>query len=374
MKILFLSAANSIHTVKWVNAFAERGNEVHLVYNKNHVPQADKLNDRIVCHPLRYGGPLGYYLNAVQLRNLSKKILPDVINVHYASGYGTLARVAGIRPTLLSIWGSDVYEFPYKSKMNERILKKNVKHATMLASTSNCMAEQLRKVMDDESMEIGITPFGVDLNKFEPSKYVDSDSSYITIGNIKTLKSNYGIDILIDSIKILLDSLRKKGDIDIAKKIRVEIYGEGEQKQALLRQTTQLGLETVIQFKGKIANESVPEKLKRFDIFCAPSLYESFGVAIVEAMAMGVPVVVSDAEGFKEVVEDKETGIIVPKGNVEKLAEALEELVLNKEKRKKYGRQGRERVEVLYDWNKNVDMMEQLYEQLLTLKKAEREK
>ena len=149
MKILFLSAANSIHTVKWVNALVEKGHEVVLVSNKGHEPKEDALDNRIQFYCLKYSGNLGYFLNAKELSILVKKIKPTVINVHYASGYGTLARIAKLPPYLLSVWGSDVYDFPYESKIKNRILKKNIKNADMLASTSKCMAQQLRKVMSD---------------------------------------------------------------------------------------------------------------------------------------------------------------------------------------------------------------------------------
>ena len=94
MKILFLSAANSVHTVKWVNTLAERKHEIHLVFNCGHAPSVDKIDGRVHLYQLKYSGTKGYYLNAKELKKLNKKINPDVINVHYASGYGTLARMA----------------------------------------------------------------------------------------------------------------------------------------------------------------------------------------------------------------------------------------------------------------------------------------
>ena len=62
MKILFLSAANSIHTVKWVNALVEKGHEVVLVSNKGHEPKEDALDNRIQFYCLKYSGNLGYFL------------------------------------------------------------------------------------------------------------------------------------------------------------------------------------------------------------------------------------------------------------------------------------------------------------------------
>ena len=112
MKIMFVSAANSTHTVRWVNALAERGHEVYLVSNRGHEPKEDALNSRVKLYLMKHSGGKGYYLNAGELRKIAKRINPDVINVHYASGYGTLARKARLPKYILSVWGSDVYDFP----------------------------------------------------------------------------------------------------------------------------------------------------------------------------------------------------------------------------------------------------------------------
>lgn len=369
MRILFLSAANSIHTVRWVNALAKRGHEVHLVYNEGHDPECDKIDGRIELHSLKYSGAKGYYLNAVALKKLTRNVRPDVINVHYASGYGTLARRSKIGPYLLSIWGSDVYDFPYHGKINKYILRKNVENAKILASTSECMANQLRKVLEKPTLEIGITPFGVDLERFKMEGVPMKEDGTILIGNIKTLEPVYRIEDLINATRVLKNNLENKQLSDISNKIRVHIYGDGRLRGELEQLICKLSLEDTVYLKGRIPNEDVPDILNKFDVFCATSEKESFGVSVVEAMAMEIPVVVSDAEGFKEVVEDTKNGFVVPCGNIKVIAEKLERLVLDVRLREQFGKEGRKRVEKLYEWEKNVDTMEKLYKQLRELKK-----
>lgn len=358
MRILFLAAANSIHTVKWVNSMSNRGHEVYLLYNKGHAPHNDLINSSVKLHQLKFGGSLGYYLNSFELYNMVKKIQPDIIHVHYASGYGTLARLSKIGPIILSVWGSDVYDFPYEGKFKNQILKKNVRYADLLASTSQCMAFQLRKVMEDDSLKVRVTPFGVDVNCFDPNKYKKKTDA-IVIGNIKSLNPIYGIEELIYSVRELVED--DEIDDDIKKMLRVEIYGDGDQKNELIGLISKLKLENVIYLMGKIPNNKVPEALANFDIFCALSQRESFGVSIVEAMAMEKPVVVSDVDGFKEVVEDGITGIIVDRKNVSQCKEALKKLILDETLQRQFGQNGRKRVLDLYDWEKNVSYMESIY-------------
>lgn len=364
MRILFLSNAASIHTVRWVNALSERGHEVHLVYKFDDIPKENKINAQVIQHKLKYSGAKGYFLNATQLRKLTKKINPDIVNAHYASGYGTLGRLARLRPLVLSVWGSDVYEFPYQSKFKMKLLVDNLRYANVIASTSENMAEQVRLLLKNRTKKIFITPFGVDLSKYSKSNNNIRHSDKIVIGNIKSLKEIYGIEYLIRAIDILRNKLESNDRIELREKIITMIYGDGVLREELELLVKKLGLQDIVTFKGRIPNSEVPNALEEFDIFCATSNQESFGVSIVEAMAMGLPVVATDVPGFKEIIVDGQTGIIVEKKNSIQIAEALEKLVLSKELREKYGDKGKERVQTLYDWENNVTSMESLYLEL----------
>ena len=80
-----------------------------------------------------------------------------------------------------------------------------------------------------------------------------------------------------------------------------------------------------------------------------------------EAMACGIPVIASDADGFKEVIEDKISGTIVEKGNVAAISDAMYALLTDKEKAKAYKNNGIERVKKYFNWNDNVDKMISIY-------------
>lgn len=363
-KVLFLSAANSIHTIRWVNALSKEF-EVHLVYCKNHKPDIDNIDNEVILHKLNLKAPLAYYFGAVQLKKMYKDIRPDIINVHYASGYGTLARIAKLPNILLSVWGSDVYDFPNESKIKKKILQKNVMYAKKIASTSNIMAEELKKQVPELKEEIYITPFGVDIDKFKNMNIVRKDNNF-NIGNIKKLEEKYGIIDLIISVERLIKKLEANKEKELASTIKLYIYGEGSQKQKLEEMIKEKKLENHIFLMGKIPNKIVPEKLNQLDVFCATSVLnsESFGVAVVEAMACEVPVISTDVDGFAEVMDNEITGYIVEKKNIEQIIEALEKMLRNEELRKKCGINGRKRVIEKYDWKENVNNMVKIYNEL----------
>ena len=167
MKIAFISSARNIHTIRWANAMSLRGHEVFVLSCAGDMPEDQKFyDDKIRLIELKYQAPLGYYLNARKVKKLVKKEAFDIVNVHYASGYGTLGRMARLKHALLNLWGSDVYLFPYSGRLQLSVIKKNLKYYQYIASTSYCMAEQARKFVKRD--DIYITPFGVDTNLFKP--------------------------------------------------------------------------------------------------------------------------------------------------------------------------------------------------------------
>ena len=101
--------------------------------------------------------------------------------------------------------------------------------------------------------------------------------------------------------------------------------------------------------------------------FVFGSHYEPIPLVISEAMACGLPVVVSDAGGLPEVVRDGETGLVVPRDDVPALQAALKRLVLDPALRERLGRNGRVHVEREYEWGHCVDLMEQAYARTIAL-------
>lgn len=362
MRILFLSSAKNPHTVKWVNALSKGGYDVHLAFQRNDSPIECNIDKKVVLHQLRFGGKLGYYLNSIELNSLHKKLQPDVANAHYASGYGTLARLSKLQPLILSVWGRDVYDVPYESKFKMKTVKKNLLYAQKIASTSYCMLGQVKKLVDRNA---SVTPFGVDIQTFNKSNYEKTDKR-IVIGNIKTLRQKYGISDLIKSIDILGKKMCDEGLANIWDRVIVYIYGDGEEKNQLINLRDSLKLQDKIEFRGLISHSEVPNVLKEFDIFCATSILdsESFGVSVVEAMSMELPVVVTDVDGFREVVEHEKNGIIVKRKDIVQIAMALKKLILDENLRIEFGQRGRKRVEAFYNWEKNVILMESLYEEI----------
>ena len=357
MKLAFLAGQNSIHTVRWANAMAEK-TELHLI--TMHQP-SDPIDSRVKIYQLPYKPFHGYFLNRKPLQKLLAKIQPDLLHVHYASGYGTLGRLSNYHPLLLSVWGSDVYDFPATSFIHRALVAANLRQADWVGSTSEVMAKQTKSICPDIE-HLSITPFGIDVEKFCPKPMQDRD--YITIGTVKKLAPKYGIDILLKAFA----RVKAIAEPDTSAKLRLIIVGDGEQRRELESLAQQLEIQDVTQFIGAVPHDRVPDYLNQMDIYVAASRLdsESFGVAVLEASACGLPVVVSDAGGLPEVVRDGVTGYIAPKENVAATAEAIVKLVENKSDRH-FGTAGRELVLKNYVWQENVELMYEIYAKLLQI-------
>ena len=349
MKILFLASASSIHTTRWVNEMARRNHEVHLVSLH---PICDPLDERIRFYRPPFPESVGYYANYPWVRRLAKTVNPDIINAHYASGYGTLARLVNFHPTILSIWGSDVYEFPYQSRWKKRILRKNLEAADRVASTSRIMRQQAENLFTPKK-EIAITPFGVDCSVFRPQP--KSPNNILRIGTVKTLSPKYGVSYLIEAFAIAKGEGLRSAELILV--------GDGPQRKELEEMTVKLDLRDSVKFIGPVPHAEVPNWLNSFHIYAALSVFdsESFGVSVVEASACGLPVVVSDAGGLPEVVLDGKTGFIVPKRDARSTAEKIVLLATDADQRNYMGREGRAYILKNYEWSENADRMERLY-------------
>lgn len=343
MRLLLVAAASSVHTWRWCTAFAERGHEVHLL--TQHAEGAP-YREGVRTHLLPHRSGLGYLLNRSVAARLARSLRPDAINAHYASGYGTLAPRLEGAPLILNVWGSDVYEFPETSALHRWLLRRNLMRADAVVSTSEVMAARTRAICP-ELDEISVVPFGVDARVFCPAPRRHAD---LVVGTVKALAPKYGIDTLVEAFALVI----RRDGMD---RVRLRIVGDGPSRGGIESLAARLGVRERVDFIGPVAHERVPEELQRLDVYVALSRAESesFGVAVIEASACGLPVVVSRVGGLPEVVEDGVTGIVVPKEDPTSAATAIAALLQDEAKRADMGAKGRGRVLGHYEWETCVD-------------------
>ncbi len=358
MKICYLADINSAHTHKFLDYFKKKGYDIHVISLGNGQYEGVTVHqlhvDDNVMKNTSESGKLGYLKKIKKIKCIVNEIKPDILHAHYASSYGLLGALTNFHPYVISVWGSDVYDFPVKSPIHKMIIKYNLKKADYILSTSNVMKKETEKYT---RKDIKVTPFGVDTNKFFVNKVPHDE---IVIGTIKTLEEKYGIQYLVKAFAKV-----KEENKDL--QLQLRIGGKGSQRDYLERLTRELGIEDSVTFLGFLNPHEVIQEFQNFDISVFPSTLdsESFGVAAVESQACGTPVIVSDAGGLMESTKPGVTSFVARKMDVDDLAEKINKLLQDKELRKTMSENSRKFVEENYSLEKNFQGIENIYKSLV---------
>lgn len=378
MKVLMVSDAGSIHTERWTAALKDAGVDVVLfsitpvpdgfyeeksvkVYFFNLFGYKKKKNPAVFSRFFSHSRAVSY------LKKVISSEKPDILHAHYATSYGLVAALSGFHPFIQSFWGSDVYEFPKLSRLNRLALGYILKKADRVLSTGRAMAAEIGKYYKGS---VGITPFGVDTDVFCPAIRVTcgqtgESGSRIVFGTVKTLSYRYGMDILIRAFARMRRELpgrwTGKGKVP---QTELVIAGKGPDADKLKRMAESEGVGAHVVFRGPVEHELVPEVYAGMDVAVFLSREESFGVAAVEAMSCCVPVIASDADGFREVLEGG-VGLVVPREDAAAASEAMLRMVLEPELRERMGKAGRQKVLECYQWKENVAAMTDEYRKVL---------
>ena len=365
MKVMLLGGGSVGHTRRWANGLAQAG--VGVVCVSQHDFLAEDWDPRVQRVRLPGSGIAGYLTQGSRVAQLFRDYGCELLNAHYATGYGVLATLSGVRPRLISVWGSDVYDFPEISWLHRAIVQHVLRATDAVASTSVAMARRVEQLVGPGKLRrpVAITPFGVNVERFRPAVPADGrGDGTLVIGTVKTLARKYGVDTLLDAFALLC----RRAD---TRALRLRIVGDGPERGVLEARAAAVG--GAVEFVGAITHDEVPAQLRQLDIYVAVSRLdsESFGVAVIEASACGLPVVVSDAGGLPEVVEDGVTGLVVPRDSPSALAEAIARLIGDAGLRRRLGAAGRQRVQQCYEWTECVNRMVTLYRSLTQLVASE---
>jgi glycosyltransferase involved in cell wall biosynthesis len=174
------------------------------------------------------------------------------------------------------------------------------------------------------------------------------------IGSICRLVEQKGITYAIDAMKILSEAYPD---------LHYVIVGDGVLREKLMGQTAALDLQKRIHFLGW--REDVAEIMTQFEIFIAPSLWEGFGLVLLEAMGQSRPVVSSNISSVPEVVQDDITGLLVEPRNPTALAAAIGKLLDDPEQAQQMGQAGRKRLETVFSQQTMIDQTAALYREIM---------
>lgn len=205
-----------------------------------------------------------------------------------------------------------------------------------------------------------LIPPGVDLDKFPQierpfDEVLGTKEKPIKILSVGRLEWKKGYEFALSAMKMLKDQ---------GFTFEYRIIGEGEYRTALEFARHQLGIKERVQFLGALHHDQVIESLAWADLFLHSAVSEGFCNAVLEAQAMGLPVVTSDADGLAENVAHGVTGFVVPSRNAEAITDKLIVLARDFDLQRRMGAAGRERVERLFQLENQIDSWISFYKEL----------
>ena len=291
---------------------------------------------------------LFYFQEAVILSRAMTEQEIDHVHNHFGDTSGNVTLLASILSGIsysISIHGPHIFFAP-----ENWALKEKVKHSAFIRCISDFCASQMKLFSDPNDWDkLKIIRCGVDLGKFQHNERALDGHNILYVGRVAREK---GLSVLLDSLK----EIQKTGQA-----FELSIVGAGEDDEIIRHQVYELGLENAVNFLGYRGHNEVLKLLQTADIFVLPSFAEGVPIALMEAMALGVPVIGTNVGGIAELIENGKSGLRIPPGNSAKLSEAIKSLLASPELRRTIAKNGRETVEADYDINKNVRDLQKLF-------------
>jgi glycosyltransferase involved in cell wall biosynthesis len=346
MRLCYLADAPYIHTRRWVDHFVAQGHEVHVITFRPAEIEGARVHYIDGWERL---GKLRYLIHAGRVARLVRELEPDVVHALHLTSYGFLAARAGVHPSVISVWGTDVLEAPSLTPFHRWLTRYALARVDRVTATGMRLAEATLRYMPPDA-DVDVIPYGVDLDRFQPQPRPPSD--HLVVGSVGRLAPEKGLKYLLQAIAVVEQQLPN---------VRLLLTGDGPERRSLERLATRLGLPDRVEFTGELPHDQVPQVLARMDVFAMPSTWEGFGVAALEAAALELPVVASNVHGIPDVVDDGVTGILVPPKDVHALSRALLRLLRDPDERHRMGSAGRQMVAARYSWADNARQMESLY-------------
>jgi glycosyltransferase involved in cell wall biosynthesis len=289
----------------------------------------------------------------------------DIVHVHEVNETIGDALAHGIRRGYLSksqgarlcmgLYNPEVHRLP--RSIQEIVWQFASRNADGIVSLSHYSKENISKAYRVPEDRILVSYPGVNKGFFGVEKK-ESERERATLlfcGRINGLHDQKGIDVLIESLPIIT----RKHDIIL------RIVGGGTHISAFERIVKERGIESLVEFTGSVEHSSLPGIYAGADIFVLPSRRESFGLAIAEAMAVGLPVISTNVGAIPEVVVDSETGILVPPNSPSELASAVDVLLSNRTKLREFGFSGRNRAATHFTWEEAAKRIERFYREII---------
>lgn len=286
---------------------------------------------------------------------------PDIIHLHtpFTTGWEAIAGAKILKIPLIGTHHTFYDQYLKHLKIDSKITRKYSWKYTIFCYNfcnfvtvpSRALAEEMKNYKLKKSIKI--LPYFIDTDLFKPSETeIKNPFQLVHVGRLSYEKS---IDQVINAFSIISKNYPQG---------KLIIVGDGPERKKLEKLAIKLGLKEKINFTGFLKGKKLLKVLRESTIFVSASKTETFCIAILEAMAVGLPIVTVKKNGPTEFVRDEQNGYLVEPDNYKEIAQKIIFLLENKKVLKGFEKKSRELAEQ-YSIEKNVINLENLYKKLI---------
>jgi glycosyltransferase involved in cell wall biosynthesis len=297
------------------------------------------------------------------LKEIMRREKVQLVHTHLYDGgkYGRLAaRLAGV-PAIVHT----VHNIYVKRRTKHHWINRGLSRFTdRFIAVSGAVKESMVQYDHISPEKIQVLYNGIDLTQMDVSedrkeirKALGIKPDEVVVGVIARLEEQKGHKVLLEALSLIPQ---------LPDTLKVLLVGDGKLRLFLEEETRKRGLSTCVLFLG--TRKPVFPILSALDLFLLPSLWEGFSVALLEAMAMGLPVIATRVGGAEEVITSGQEGLLIPPGNPQDLAEAIQKALAHLERFQQMAGRGRERVRQNFSEERHLTLLQELYQEVLTAK------
>lgn len=360
MKIIYFSLGYSTHDYRFLKAISDGGHEVHFVQLEGNRRQVESRSvPENVNQVIWKGGREAFTWGklpalVMDFKRLLRDLKPDLVHAGPIQTCAFIAVLAGASPLLTMSWGFDLMDDVHRNKWWEWVTYFVLRHTDFFTSDAN--------VTKDKAVAYGMNPektivfpWGVDLEHFNIGTFEHSNVSTFTLFCNRSWETRYGVDVLA---RAFVKVAQQNDNVDLI------LLGGGSQG-AKLRQIFQSGgVLDRITFGGQISQTELPHWYHMADLYISPSHVDGSSVSLMEALACGLPCLVSDIPANKEWVIEDENGWLFHDGDSDHLAEKILAAMNQRKKLPEIGAAARRSAEKRADWKKNAAALMEVYRSL----------
>ncbi|HPH97354.1 MAG TPA: glycosyltransferase [Anaerolineaceae bacterium] len=364
MRVLYFTRDHTPHDQRFLTALSQTEHTVSLLRLERRGPQLEDraLPPQITLLPWRGGSRPARLQDGpallLDLQRVIREVQPDVIHAGPLQTCAFLAALAGFRPLVSMSWGSDLLRDADHSRAWRWATRFTLSRSDVLVGDCDAVRRKAGS-FGFPAEKVALFPWGVDLQRFAPGAEPSAlrarlgwEENFVIL-SLRSWEPLYGVEGVV---RAFIQASRQNPDL------RLLLLGAGSQAALLHEMVLHAGLVDRVHFGGQVSQTHLPDYYKAADLYVSASHSDGSSVSLMEALASGLPVLVSDIPGNLEWITPGAQGWLFPDGDTAALAAGLLQAAADPARLVGMRSAARALAEARADWNKNFKVLLQAYE------------